>query len=127
MILNERERQQSCFLGLCFVSAHSMRHIECSGGKRVEEDCDDWTETTGCRGGSQSVLILTARELFGQFRLGEFSELYSTDAQMARNLFMHGDINELCEFTQKLYLGTPSSHEVRRQKMQKLALKSKRA
>ena len=36
---------------------------------------------------------------------------------------MRGEINELCEFTQRLYLGMPSSHEVRRQKMQKIALK----
>jgi hypothetical protein len=36
---------------------------------------------------------------------------------------MRGEISELCEFTQRLYLGMPSSHEVRRQKMQKLALK----
>lgn len=69
------------------------------------------------------VLILTGRELFGQFRLGEFSELYGNEAQLARGLFMRGEINELCEFTQRHYLGMPSSHEVRRQKMQKLALK----
>jgi len=69
------------------------------------------------------VLILTARELFGQFRLGQLSDLYGNDAQLARGLFMRGEINELCEFTQRLYLGMPSSHEVRRQKMQKIALK----
>ena len=32
------------------------------------------------------VLILTGRELFGQFRLGEFSELYGNEAQLSRGL-----------------------------------------
>jgi hypothetical protein len=69
------------------------------------------------------VLILTGRELFGQFRLAEFSDLYGSEAKLAQALFRRGEINELCEFTQKLYLGMPSSHELRQQKMQKLALK----
>lgn len=69
------------------------------------------------------VLILTGRELFGQFRLGEFSDLYGADAQLARGMFMRGEIRDLCEFTQRLYLGMPSSHEVRQEQMRKRAAK----
>jgi len=69
------------------------------------------------------VLILTARELFGQFELGEFSELYGADSQMARGMFMRGEIKEVCEFTQRLYLGMPSSHEVRQAKVRKRVTK----
>ena len=65
------------------------------------------------------VLILTSRELFGQFHFGEFSELYGTDSQMARGMFMRGEIREVCEFTQRLYLGMQSSHEVRQAKIRK--------
>lgn len=56
------------------------------------------------------VLILTARELFGQFHFGEFSELYGTDSQLAHGIYMRGEIRELCEFTQRLYLGTLIRH-----------------
>jgi hypothetical protein len=73
--------------------------------------------------GLNPVLILTGRELFGQFQVREFSELNDSEAQLARSLFRSGDMNDLCEFTQKLYLGMPSSHEVRRQTMQKFSLK----
>lgn len=69
------------------------------------------------------VLILTERELFGQFKFGEFSELYDNDAQMARGMFMRGEIRDLCEFTQRLYLGVRSSHDVRQDKLRKLAVK----
>jgi len=65
------------------------------------------------------VLILTARELFGQFHIGEFSDLYGTDSQLARGMYMRGEIRELCEFTQRLYLGMPSSHETHQEAMRK--------
>jgi hypothetical protein len=65
------------------------------------------------------VLILTARELFGQFHFGEFSDLYGTDSQLARGMYMRGEIRELCEFTQRLYLGMPSSHETHQEAMRK--------
>lgn len=69
------------------------------------------------------VLVLTGRELFGQFKFGEFSELYGNDSQMARGMFMRGEIRDLCEFTQRLYLGMRSSHDVRQDKLRKLAIK----
>ena len=43
------------------------------------------------------VLILTARELFGQFDLGEFSEIYANDSKLARGIFMRGEIREISE------------------------------
>ena len=69
------------------------------------------------------VLILTGRELFGQFHFGDFSDLYGADAQMARGMFMRGEIRDLCEFMQRLYMGMPSSHDVRQEKMRKRAAK----
>jgi hypothetical protein len=69
------------------------------------------------------VLILTGRELFGQFHFGEFSELYGSDSQMARGMFMRSEIRDLCEFTQRLYLGLPSSHDVRQAKIRKRIVK----
>ena len=72
------------------------------------------------------VLILTGRELFGQFHLGEFYELYGNDSQMARGMFVRSEIRELCEFTQRLYLGMPSSHDVRREKMRKKAMRKQK-
>jgi hypothetical protein len=72
------------------------------------------------------VLILTARELFRQFHLGEFSQLYGTDSQLARGIFMRDEIREICEFTQRLYLGMPSNHEVRQAKASRRTLKHKR-
>ncbi len=71
------------------------------------------------------VLILTARELFGQFRLGEFSDLYGADSQTARGIFMRGEIEEVCEFTQRLYLGMPSSHEMWQTKIRKRIAKNR--
>ena len=69
------------------------------------------------------VLILTGRELFGQFHFSDFSDLYGADAQMARGMFMRGEIRDLCEFTQRLYVGIPSSHDVQQEKMRKRAAK----
>jgi hypothetical protein len=69
------------------------------------------------------VLILTGRELFGQFDLGEFSKICGADARLARGMFMRGEIRELFEFTQKLYLGMPSRHEVHQDKIRKRAAK----
>jgi hypothetical protein len=36
-------------------------------------------------------------------------------------MFMRSDIHELCEFTQRLYLGLPSSHDMRQEKRRKRA------
>ena len=57
------------------------------------------------------VLILTARELFGQFRHVDFNSLYGDKAQYARGIFIRREIDELCDFTQQLYLGMPSRHD----------------
>ena len=42
---------------------------------------------------------------------------------MARGRLMRGEIRDLCEFAQRLYVGMPSSHEVRQEKMRKRAAK----
>jgi hypothetical protein len=74
------------------------------------------------------VLILTARELFSEFKMTDFYSMYGDKAEFARHVYMRDDMQELCEFTQQLYLGMPSYHEVmeekRRKKAARLAAKS---
>lgn len=62
------------------------------------------------------VILLTARELFGQFKRGNIHSLYDSKEQMARGMFMRGNLQELADFTQQLYLGLPSYGEWRDQK-----------
>jgi hypothetical protein len=57
------------------------------------------------------VLILTARELFAEFSMSDFYSAYGDKAEYARHVYMRDDMQELCEFTQQLYLGMPSYHE----------------
>jgi hypothetical protein len=66
------------------------------------------------------VLILTARELFGQWKIGDFEALYGERAKHASSVFMRNDIQEVCDFTQQLYLGLPSYDEWLREKRRKL-------
>ncbi|HZQ20281.1 MAG TPA: hypothetical protein VFA90_16325 [Terriglobales bacterium] len=77
------------------------------------------------------VLILTARELFSEFKLSDFYSLYGDKADYARGVYIRDDIQELCEFTQQIYLGMPSYHEwleeKRRKKAARLAAKSQAA
>ena len=74
------------------------------------------------------VLILTARELFSEFKTSDFYGSYGDQADYARRVYM-GDMQELCEFTQQIYLGMPSYHEwieeKRRKKAARLAAKSR--
>ena len=67
------------------------------------------------------VLILTSRELFSEFRLTSFYSLYGSQADYARLVYLRNDIQELCEFTQKIYLGMPSYHEWVEEKRRKRA------
>lgn len=57
------------------------------------------------------VIFLTARELFGQFKLGGFNNEYGTKAEYARMLEVRGDLHELADFTQQTYLGMQPYHE----------------
>jgi hypothetical protein len=57
------------------------------------------------------VILLTARELFGQFRLGGYHEQYGAKAEYARMVAMRGDLRELADFTQQIYLGMQPYHE----------------
>jgi hypothetical protein len=106
---------------LCFCTFNeSLEPAEIKGLKKIVEA---GREILDVGVSVNPVLILTGRELFGQFHFGDFSDLYGADAQMARGMFMRGEIRDLCEFTQRLYVGMPSSHEVRQEKMRKRAAK----
>jgi hypothetical protein len=74
------------------------------------------------------VLILTSRELFSEFKLTDFYSLYGDKADYAHGVYLRDDIQELCEFTQEIYLGMPSHYEwleeKRRKRAARLAAKS---
>jgi len=104
---------------LCFCTFNeSLEPAEIKGLKKIVEAGRDSLDVGKHL---NPVLILTGRELFGQFHFGDYSELYGADAQLARGMFMRGEIRDLCEFTQRLYLGMPSSHDVRQAKYRKQA------
>lgn len=67
------------------------------------------------------VLILTARELFSEFRLVDFYSLYGDKSQHAQGVYLRDDIQELCEFTQQIYLGMESYHTYLEAKSRKIA------
>jgi hypothetical protein len=67
------------------------------------------------------ILILTARELFSEFKMTDFYSLYGDKANYARSVYMRDDMEELCDFTQQLYLGMPSYHEWLEEKHRKRA------
>ena len=69
------------------------------------------------------VLILTGRELFSEFMMTDFYSIYGDKAEYARSMYMRDDIQELCDFTQQLYLGMPSYHEWLQEKSRKRAAK----
>ena len=74
------------------------------------------------------VLILTGRELFSEFTMTDFYSIYGDKAEYARAIYFRDDLQELCDFTQQLYLGMPSHYEYleekRRKKAAKLSAKS---
>jgi hypothetical protein len=72
------------------------------------------------------VLILTARELFSEFRHTDFNAQYGDKAQYVRAMFMRNNMEELCDFTQQTYLGMPSYHQWREEK-HKIILKRRAA
>ena len=67
------------------------------------------------------VLILTARELFSEFKMTDFYSLYSDKANYARGIYMRDNLEELCDFTQQIYLGMQSYHEWLEEKRRKTA------
>ena len=73
------------------------------------------------------VLIRTGNELFADLGMGDFYSVYGDQADYARAVFMRDDVNELCEFTQRIYLGICLEHEIfleeQRAKAAKLAAK----
>jgi len=65
------------------------------------------------------VLILTARELFSEFKMTDFYSLYGDRADYVRSVYQRGDMEELCDFTQQLYLAMPSYHQWLEEKRKK--------
>lgn len=71
------------------------------------------------------VLVLTRMELFGQFKIGSFTDDYPGNfSNFARAVFMSGDVQEICDFTQQVHLGIESyyewikkRHELRKRKL----------
>jgi hypothetical protein len=43
------------------------------------------------------ILILTARELFSEFKMTDFYSLYGDKADYARSVYLRDDMEELCE------------------------------
>jgi hypothetical protein len=71
------------------------------------------------------VIILTGKELFGQFRIGDFYTAYGMNEHWVRRLFTEMDLQALGEFTQGLYLDMKPAHEVRQDKRTKMAERKK--
>jgi hypothetical protein len=57
------------------------------------------------------VILLTARELFGQFKLGGYDDQYGPNANYARMVVIRGDLQELADLTQQIYLDMQPYHE----------------
>ena len=81
---------------------------------------------TSLKTGQQTnpVLVLTRTELFGQFKIGKFTEDYGPQAQYARSVFLRRDVQEICDFTQQVHLGMESYHAWLDTKRQKRASKT---
>lgn len=71
------------------------------------------------------VIILTGKELFGQYKMGDFYGEYGQDAHWVRKYFEDGDMQALGEFTQGIYLDMKPAHEVRQANRFKQAEKKK--
>ena len=69
------------------------------------------------------VMVLTRLELFGQFKIGKFSEDYGPRAKQARQIFLTPNLDEVCDFTQQVHLGMESYHSWLEAKRQKRAAK----
>lgn len=71
------------------------------------------------------VIVLTGKELFGQYKMGDFyGEYVGKDERQIRWLFQDGDVQALADFTQVQYLDMKPRQEVRQTKRIKLAEKS---
>ena len=51
----------------------------------------------------------------------DFYSLYGDKADYARSVYMRDDMEELCDFTQQLYLGMPSYQWLEEEKRRKSA------
>ena len=110
---------------LCFCTFNeSLEPAEIKGLKKIVEAA---REILDVGVSVNPVLILTGRELFGQFHFGDFSDLYGADEQMARGMCMRGETRDLCEFHAEAIRGhavkprgaTREDAEARREKASK--------
>jgi hypothetical protein len=69
------------------------------------------------------VLVLTRLELFGQFKIGRFTDHYGARSKYAERAFVVRDLQDLCDFTQQVHLGMESYHDWLDKKRQKRASK----
>ena len=102
---------------LCFCTFNdSLDQNEIRGLTRI---ASEGRERMGVGKQMNPVLILTARELFSEFVMGGLHSLYGDKADYARAVYMRDDMEELSDFTQQLYLGMPSYHKWRENKLRK--------
>jgi hypothetical protein len=71
------------------------------------------------------VIILTGKELFGQFKLGDFYGEYGKPEHWVRRVFEEVDLEALGDFTQQEYLGMKPAYEALQGKYMKKAQKKK--
>ena len=69
------------------------------------------------------VLLLTGKELFGQYKLAAAYETYGDKKEAAERVYQRGVIEEICDFTQQLHLGIESYHIWRDKKRQSFITK----
>jgi hypothetical protein len=94
---------------LCFCTFNeSLDQNEIRGLTRI---ANEGRERLGVGKQMNPVLILTARELFSEFKMAGLESLYGEKGQHARAMFIRDDMEELCDFMQQLYLGMPSYHQ----------------
>jgi len=55
------------------------------------------------------VLVLTGNELYGQFKIGSFTDDYPSQfSKLGAGAFLRGDLQEISDFTQQVHLGIES-------------------
>lgn len=74
-----------------------------------------------------AVIILTGKELFGQFKLGDFYGEYGKPEHSVRRVFEEVDLESLGDFTQQEYLGMKPAREAFNVKYLKKAQKERAA
>jgi hypothetical protein len=68
---------------------------------------------TSLKTGQQTnpVLVLTSTELFGQYKIGDFTEDYGARFKYAHNVFLRSDLQDICDLTLQVHVGMESYHD----------------